>query len=226
MYLSLVVILKSLLLFLKNVSENTISLWKRDLSLVLVSNDNDIRGSSSELMTIGISNSDQIVVSIELINGLNDSNSSDVVTLGAVSNVSDLHFVNGINSSSLKVKLNSVLNLNLMVKELEGSSVVSDEITDLVWTNEFLLDSAEFEVLLGSFEWNQFESSFDIVEDSEGFVELWNINNVHESAWVLWISSDFLIDVEKSLLLVENGVNFSGIEGNAKFVSEDNLNWD
>ena len=177
-------------------------------------------------MTIGISDSNQIVVTVELVDGLNDSDSSDVVTLGAVSNVSDLHFVDGIDSSSLEVELDGVLDLNFLGEELEGSSVVGDEIADLVWSNEFLLNSAELEVLLGSLEWDQFESSFDVVEDSEGFVELWNVNNVHESARILGVSSDFLIDVEKSLLLVENGVNFSGIEGNAKFVSEDNLNWD
>jgi hypothetical protein len=71
---------------------------------------------------------------------------------------------------------------------------MGSEITDLVWSNEFLLDSAKFEVFFLSFNRDKFESSFDVIKNSIGFVEFWNVNNVHKTTWEFRVSSDFLIN--------------------------------
>ena len=96
---------------------------------------------------------------------------------------------------------------------------MSSEITDFIRSDEFLLNSAELELFLLSLQLDQFESSFDIIKNSVGFVEFWNINNVHKTTWVFRISSNLLIYNEKSLFLMKNSVNFSSIKSNSKFVS-------
>ena len=103
---------------------------------------------------------------------------------------------------------------------------MSSEITDFIWSDEFLLDSAKFEVFLLTFKLDQFESSFDIIKNSVGFVEFWNVNNVHKTTRILRISSDFFVNNEKTFFLMKNGVDFSCIEGDSKFVSENYLDWD
>lgn len=92
---------------------------------------------------------------------------------------------------------------------------MSSEITDFIRSDEFLLNSAEFEIFLLSLELDQFESSFDIIKNSVGFVEFWNVNDVHKTTWILGISSDFFINDKKTLFLMKDGVDFSGIEGNS-----------
>ena len=92
---------------------------------------------------------------------------------------------------------------------------MSSEITDFIRSDEFLLNSAELEIFLLSLELDQFESSFDIIKNSVGFVEFWNVNDVHKTTWILWISSDFFINDKKTLFLMKDGVDFSGVEGNS-----------
>ena len=170
-------------------------------------------------MSIRVSYSDKIVVSIKFINRLDNSNSSNIVTFCTVSNVSNFHLVNSVYSSSLKIKFNSILDLNFLSKEFKSSSIMSSEIADFIWSNEFLLNSAEFEIFLLTFKRDLFESSFNVIKNSVGFVEFWNINNVHKTTWVFRISSNLLIYNEKSLFLMKNSVNFSSIKSNSKFVS-------
>lgn len=205
---------------------DSLSLGKSDLGLVSVSNDNDERVSGGELVASGVLDCDQVVVSVELVDVLDDSDSSDVVSLHAVGEVSDLHLVRGLDLVGSDVELDGVLDLDVLVEELEGSSVVGDEVADLVGSDEFLLDSAEFEVSLFLLDFDHGESSLDVVEDSEGLVDLGDLEDVHESAGELGVSSDLVVDLDESLLLVEDGVDFGGVHGELQLVSEKDLDGD
>lgn len=143
----LLLVLDFLVSLLNNVLENTVSFRKRDLRLIPASDDNHKWISGSKLVSSSVFNSDQVVVSIELINILDDSNSSNIVTFHAISDVADFHFIERLDFVSSDIELDGVLNLNFLVKEFKGSSIVSDKITDFVRSDEFLLNSAEFEVL-------------------------------------------------------------------------------
>jgi hypothetical protein len=173
-----------------------------------------------------ISDSDQIIASVEFVNSLDSSDSTNVVTFHTISQVSNFHFVNTINSSSFEVQFNCVLDLDLLGKEFKSSTIVGNKVADLIWSNELLLNSAKLEVFLLTFEWNEFESSFDVIKNSESFVKFWKLDSVHKTARIFRISSDFLIDQYKTFFLVKNGVNFGSIESNSKLVSKDNLDWD
>jgi hypothetical protein len=63
-------------------------------------------------VTSSISDGNKIILSIKNINRLDNTNSTDVVTLGTISDISDFHLVDGIDGSSLKVEFNGVLDLN------------------------------------------------------------------------------------------------------------------
>jgi hypothetical protein len=134
------------------------------------------------------------VITIEFVNRLDDSDSTDVVTFSTISNVTNFHLVNSINLSSFKVEFNSVLDWNFLSKEFKGSTIMSSEITDFVWSNEFLLYSAKFEVFFLSFKLDKFESSLNIIKNSIWFIKFWNVDNIHKTTWVLWISSNLLIN--------------------------------
>ena len=128
-----------------------------------MSNDSHIRASSGKLMTIRVSDSNKVIASIEFINRLNDSNSSDVVTFITESNISYFHWVYSFYSSGFKIQFYSILYLYILIKEFKSSSIMSGEITDFIRSNEFLLNSAKFVIFFISFDFYEFKSSFDII---------------------------------------------------------------
>ena len=106
--------------------------------------------------------------------------------------------------------------------ESQSSSVMSNQIRDLVGTDRFLDDSTDFEVLfvLVNVNVNQLKSSFDIIQDSEGVSAFGDFDHVHESNWVFGFPSDFIVHSQESFLLTEDLIAFGAVEGQSKLVSE------
>ena len=105
------------------------------------------------------------------------------------------------------------------------TSKILTEIANLVGSDGFLDDSADFEILfvLSCVDVNQLESSLDIVQDSESQVALGDFDNVHESDRVFGVSSDFPVDSNQTFLLLEDFHDLKAIEGETEFISQDNL---
>lgn len=121
---------------------NSVSLRQSDLRLVSITNNNHEGISGSKLLSGRVLDSDEVVVAVQFVNVLNDSNSTNVVSFHAVGDVSDLHLVKALNLVSSDVKFDSVLDFYVLIYELEGSSVVSDKIAYFVWSDKLLLNSA------------------------------------------------------------------------------------
>ena len=99
------------------------------------------------------------------------------------------------------------------------------EIANLVGADGLLDDSADLEILLvlSGVDVNQLESALDIVQDSEGEIAFGDFDHVHQSDWVLGVSSDFAVDSNQSFLLLEDLHDLGAIEGESEFISQDNL---
>ena len=215
-----------LLLLLEDILENPVPFGKGNLGLLSIANNSQIRASGGELVSLGVLDGDQIVVPVEFIDGLDNPDPSDVVSLGAVGDIAGLHLVDSLDSPCLQVELDSVLDLDLLGEELEGPSVVGGKVADLIGSEEFLLNPAELEVLLCPPELDQLEPSLDVVEDSVGLSELGNVDHVHQAAGVLGVPPDLLVHDEQALLLVQDGVHLGRVEGDAELVPQDHLDGD
>lgn len=168
-----------------------------------------------------------------LDDGLDNSNSAQVVSVGDQSLVADSELEVLLNGVGLEVVEDGVANLERWVRESEGSGIVGDGVWDLVGTN---LDSDDLEQLLGGLlvlELQEGESSLLIVEDSELVTSLWDGDDVctlfaltHEADWELAESSDLSVNSDLVLLLLEDLSDLSVGQSVTELSSEDQMEWD
>merc|ERR1719326_999854 len=114
-----------------------------------------------------------------LFEGLENTNSTNVVTTGNHDNGVILEFDNSHHFSGGQVQLDSVVDLNVWMWEPEGSAIMSDDVWDLLLADFLFEDFAQLE--LGFFLVNPVgkEPSFGVNKHSEIFISLFNSNNVH-----------------------------------------------
>jgi len=114
-----------------------------------------------------------------LLEGLDLSNSANVVSASDHHNGVVLELNDSINSAGRSIELETIVDLNVWMGIPDGSAIVSDNMWDLCLADSLLDDLAELET--GFFVINSMgdESTFGIQEDSEIFISLFNSNNVH-----------------------------------------------
>lgn len=168
-------------LLFKNSLSETSFLRKGDNRLASRSDSHNVRDSGGEGVSLLVFNGDQIVVSSELGDVLDNSDSSSIVSVHNINNVVNLHLEVLSNGIVFEVQFDSVVHLNSRVDISEGSSVVGHKVTNLVRSDRFLLNSAELELSFFLFKLDKDESSLDVVENSVGSSEFWDVDYVHKS---------------------------------------------
>jgi hypothetical protein len=108
------------------------------------------------------------------------------------------------------------------VWESESSTVIGDDMWDLLLANLLSNDLAEFETsfLIIDLVWN--ESTIGIVKNSEIFISLLNRNNIHGTKWESWVSSNLTIDLDQSLSVNNNLSSFVSGKSVLKLLSKKN----
>lgn len=94
--------------------------------------------------------------------------------------------------------------LDIWVGESDGSAIVGNDVGDLVSTHGLSDDLAELE---GSFLFVNFVSlvsSLNIVEETEVLAGLLDGNDVHNTKWESGISSDFVVNLDQSFLVLND----------------------
>ena len=69
------------------------------------------------------------------------------------------------------------------------------------------------------------ESTFDIEEDSEVFISFFNCNYIHLTKWESWISSDLAVNLDETLLVLDDLSAFVSAESVLEFLLEKNVKW-
>lgn len=168
-------------------------------------------------------NGDEIEVVIELVNVIDGSDTTSVVTVRAEGQVADVHRNEVLDLVLLKIELEGITDLDVLVSESDGPSVVGDEIGDLVWTECFLLNLAKFELGFGVVDFDESETSFDVIKDAVILLHFRDFDDVHKADRVLVVPTDLLVDLDKTFLIVEDKTSFAAVQGKFELVSEDDL---
>lgn len=124
----------------------TKSLWKSDGRDLSVSNDESVRQSGGEGLSVGVNNTDNVDLTRLLDDVVENSDSSLVISAGNDAQVSDLSSVSLENLSGLDVKLDGVSDVDSWGGESDGSGVVGNQVRDPVWSVELLHDLAKLEL--------------------------------------------------------------------------------
>lgn len=151
-----------------------------------------------------------------LFDVLDDTDSTDVVTVLDVANITGFQVSEVFNLVVDDVVFKGVTNLDFGVGESDGSGVVSNDVRDLVGTNSLSGNLQELELGFFLVEGLEDESTLGVVEDSEGLFSLFNSDDVHETSGVTLISSDLTVDGDVLFLIVQDEGNVSTVQSVVK----------
>ena len=112
-------------------------------------------------------------------------NSTNVITSSNVSEVSWLVLDPLDNLSLFKIVLDAVSLVDFRMGESNSSSIISDNVRDLVRSNCFLGDFQQLEFGLSILNFDKSESSLNVIEHSVVFVCLSNRDSIHNANWEL-----------------------------------------
>lgn len=95
----------------------------------------------------------------------------------------------------------------------DGPGVVGDDVGNLVRANSLRLDLAELEGGLLGVDLVGLISSLHVVKNSEVLSSLLNSHDIHDSKWVSGVLSHLAIDLDVSILVLDNLDDFLSGEG-------------
>lgn len=207
-----------LLLLFHGVEPESLVGWETDPGLLSLSEDHNVSGSGGENLAVGILDVDDIDGTWVLFDVSNLSNSSDVVSSDGIDDVSEVKLGDVFDGVLLNVELQSITDVDIWVWESESSGVMGDDVWVSVWSEGLLddLDQLEFRFLWGNS--LGVESSLDVIENSESIVGLLDGDDVHNSQWVTVISSNLSVNLNLRSLIVQDGLDFSIVEGILQFL--------
>jgi len=213
----------SLLSIFDNGELNTITLGERDHRLIALTEDENVGQSSGKGSTNLVSEMDDLIVSGVLLSGCDNTNSTNAVTASNHGNVSDIELSDIQNLTSGNVNLHGIVNLDLWIRELEGSSIMSDGIRNLIVTHKCLGDLAKLEGGLLLLDLVNGETSLGCPHESEVLVSLIDVDNIHKTGWEGHIGSNLTINLDE--LLHNNHLSLVIGQSVLQSVTEKNDEW-
>jgi len=114
---------------------DTFSRGKLNPRFFALTNDDDIAKSCSEGVSLSILDMDNIKRTLVFLNVLDDSDSSNVVSVLDEADIARFEMGESLNFSSSNFVLKSITNLDFRVRESNSSGIVSNNVRDLVGTN-------------------------------------------------------------------------------------------
>lgn len=198
-------------LLFENVKILAVTLGKSNNGL-LVSNDEHVSFSSSEGLSVGVLQVNDVETTEMSLDMQDLGDSADVVSAGDVSEMSRLVAEPLQNLVVFKVEFDSVALVDFGVGESDGSTVVGHNIGNFVGTNSFGSDLKKLRFSFGFLDLGKGKSALDVVEKSVVLVGLGDGDNIHESDGESGVSSGFIINSDASFLILDNDVGFAASE--------------
>jgi len=207
--------------FFEGSQSNTLFLGEGNPSVLSLADHENVADSGGERVTSGISDVDDIETTDVSISVDNNTDSSDVVTRSNHTKVASFEFneINDLTSSD--VQLGGVVDGEFRVGESDGSTVVGNDVGDLVGADRLLGDLNKLVFAFFLADVSEDESSLNVVEDSEQFTSLIDGDNVHETSGESGVLSDLAIDSDVTFLVVDDHGDFSTSQSVLKTVLKD-----
>jgi hypothetical protein len=181
---------------------DTLLLGEGDNGFLAGADAENVGKTGSETVTTGVLNVSDLVGTGMVLDVLEDTDATDIVSSSDEDTGTVLELEAGIDITGGEVELDGVVDVDLGVGVTDGSTVVGHDVGDGVLTDALLLDLAEFELGLGGRDLDSLESSLNVVKDSEGFGGLGDGDDVHEAEGESVVSADLVVHSDVSVVLV------------------------
>lgn len=145
---------------------DTIASWEGAHS-VLGANNENVRETGGEGVAIGVSNVSDLVGTWMVLDVLEDTNTTNVVTTGGEDGGTVVELEDGLNIVGGEVELDGVVLLDVWVWETDGAAIVGGDVWDLVLTDNLADNLAEFPAGLLGVNWDWHEAALGVVHHSE-----------------------------------------------------------
>jgi len=137
---------------------------------------------------------------------LDDTNTTSVTTTSDHAQVTSIEFYVFGDGTSFDIKNNGIVDLDVWVWVSDGTGIVGNDEWNTLLGNTLLGDLAELVSSFFSGDSVNSESTFDVIDKSEGFVGLLECDDIHETGWEGGITSDFAVNLDQ--ILLENFLDF------------------
>lgn len=178
---------------------DTTSLGQGHLGVVTGSNDENIGLTGGEGVSLLVLDGDNGERSVVLLNVLEGTNASGVVTAGDHHHGSDFELVDIGHLAGGNVDLDGVVDGHVGVGEAKGASIMGDGDGNLLGGHVALLDAAQLVLGLVLLDAVEHKASLGIVEETEEVTTLLEGDNVHETGGVVVIGADLAVDLDAAL---------------------------
>lgn len=193
---------------------------------LLLTNHENVRETGGELVASGISNVSDLVRTWMVLDVLQDTNTTDVVSTSGEDGGTVVELKDGLNITGGEVQLEGVVLLDVWVWVADGAAIVGHDVWDLVLTQDLADDLAELPLGLVGVDGHSLETALDVVKHAEVLAGLINGHDILETDWELGVTSGLLVDLDNTLLLLNNLKDFLTGESVLKSVSEEHGHWD
>ena len=154
------------------------------------------------------------------LNMKNCCNSTNVVTSCYVGKVSWFVLYPINNWIFLKIVFKSISFIDLGMGISDCSAIMGNDVGNFVGSNSLALDLQQLGLWFIFFNFNEVESSLDVIEKSIMLISLDNGENVHDTDWEFVISSHFIIDFNSWFFVLGDDSNFATCECNFEVISK------
>jgi hypothetical protein len=201
---------------------NTLTLRKSDDRL-LGTNDKNVAETSGELVTLGVSDGDNVKGSRVLIVVSDVTDTAHVTTTSAHDEGAMIELEELGHTARFEVNLDSVVNLDVWIRVADGAAIVGDNVWDTLLANLSLLDLAELELSLLSIDLVHGVATLNVEKQTEVLTSLWDGDDVHKTSWEADIGAD--LTVNEDVAFLEDHLNLVIGEGVFETVAEEHNQW-
>lgn len=205
---------------------DTLSLGQGDEGLLALPDHENVTETGSEGVASGILDVGNLVGTGMVLDVLEDTNTTDIVSALHEDGGTVLELDDAVDLTSLKVQSDGIVLLDVRVGEANGSSVVGNNVRNLVLSKTLPLNLAELERGLVGVDSMRLEAALDVVEDSKVLSSLVNGNNVHESEREAGVSPCSVVNLDVGVLVSADLQHFLAGECVVKSLAEQNRHGD
>jgi len=205
---------------------DTFTLRNGDSRGLTVTNNKSVLDSSGENVALHISDVGNVEGTWMLLDGLEDTNTTNIVSTNEHNRGTVGELDNGLDVTGGEVNLDGVVDGDIRMRISHGSTVVGRDVRDLILVDGLSDNLAKLELGLSRVDRVSLEATLGIEEDSEVLVSLLDGDDVHVAKRVARISSVLSVNLDKTILVLDDLSSFLSIEGIAKSLLEENVERD
>jgi hypothetical protein len=157
---------------------DTLTLRKRDQRLVTLTNNEDVRDTSSKDTIESILDVDDFETTNVTFTVNNGTNTTNITTTSNHDSVTDFELDEFLDLTRFDIETDSIVGLDQRIRVTDSTTVVSSDVRDTLGTNKDLLDLTK--LVLGFFISDAVNSkaTFNVIDETEVLTSLFNRNNI------------------------------------------------